>query len=95
MKRNAKVAIICVVLAIALAFFFFAPVIYWTNVTPPVPPVYRTFGLVKTVPIYRSLGCAVVGYGDLYSPGGVILNDRFYSSFGFSFGCKIPFPVYL
>ncbi len=84
---------IFVVIGIVLTFFF-APLFFWTNARPPVPPAYfNTPGL--GLPVYRSLGCAILGYGDLYSPGAVKLGGERYPAFGLSFGCKIPYLGYL
>jgi hypothetical protein len=93
MRPKTKVIGLGIILVIVLLFFF-APILYWTSVRPPVPPAYfNTPGLA--LPVYRSLGCSLLGYGDLYSPGSVKLGGLKYPAFGFSLGCKIPYPVYL
>ncbi len=73
MRRTTKVAVVGVTVAAALLFFF-GPVSLWFNGGSPVA------GQSVSVPVYRSLGCATVGFGDLYAP----------SWFGFSFGCELP-----
>lgn len=76
MGRTTKAITIIVALGV-LAFFLFAPVSFWfTETAGPV-------GYTSSVPVYRSFGCATIGYGDLYSP----------DWFGFSFGCSIPVPL--
>jgi hypothetical protein len=77
LSRRAAVAVSLAVV-VAAAVFFLAPVSFWFNEGPPfytAHPVYT--------PVYRSLGCAALGVGDLYAPGW----------FGFSLGCGIPVPV--
>jgi tetrahydromethanopterin S-methyltransferase subunit D len=77
MRRIAKLAAAGLVVVVAVGFFFLAPMSFW---------YYQGGGPVGAefhIPVYRSLGCATVGMGDLYSPGW----------FGFSFGCSIPVPV--
>jgi len=92
MKKITMIGIVVISIAV-LSFLFLAPVLYWTSVPPPIPPAYaRTPGL--QLPIYRSLGCAIFGYGDLFSPGGVTLGGVYYPAFVFSFGCKIPYQVH-
>jgi hypothetical protein len=73
MRRPTKV-IAAVIATIMVVVFFFAPVVWWFNMGSPIA------GVRMTTPVYRSLGCATLGYGDLYAPGW----------FGFSFGCNIP-----
>jgi hypothetical protein len=93
MRRKTKVAAGGFVLAIVLVFFF-APMLYWTSARPPIPPAYfNTPGLA--LPVYRSLGCAILGYGVLYSPGSVTVGGLQYPAFGFSLGCNTPYPVYV
>jgi len=76
---------------VIILLFFLAPVVFWKNDTPPIPPAYfRTPGLA--LPVYRSFGCAIFGVGDLYSPGADKLGGNSYPAFGFSFGCAIPYP---
>jgi hypothetical protein len=72
MRRVTKVAIAAVVSVALIAFFFFAPVFYWF--------AFSTVSFLPHQPVYRSLGCATVGFGDVYSPG--------YG--GFIFGCALP-----
>jgi len=93
MRSKTKVEVVGVLLIIVLVFFF-APVLYWTSAIPPVPPAYfNTPGL--SLPVYRSLVCAFFDIGDLYSLGSVKLGGLQYPAFGFSLGCKIPYPVYV
>ncbi len=75
MKRISMV--ITIIVAVGLLVFFLAPVSLWFNSGSPIA------GETMSVPVYRSLGCATVGFGDLYAP----------SWFGFSFGCSIPVPL--
>jgi hypothetical protein len=65
------------VAVVIVLVFLFAPVAFWF--TMRAGPV----GYESATPVYRSLGCATIGYGDLYAPGW----------FGFSFGCEIPVPI--
>jgi hypothetical protein len=76
MRRVAKV-VVAIAVVVVLAFFFLAPVALWLNLGSPIA------GQTMSVPVYRSLGCATVGIGDLYAP----------TWSGFSFGCKIPVPI--
>ncbi|MDE1852968.1 MAG: hypothetical protein KGI38_04370 [Thaumarchaeota archaeon] len=77
MGRTAKVVVTVVAVAIVLTVVFFAPVSYWF--TESAGPA----GYQSSIPVYRSLGCALTGFGDLYAPGW----------FGFSLGCSIPVPL--
>jgi hypothetical protein len=70
-------AALVLVVAVAILAFFLAPVAFWHNLRAG--PV----GSTSSTPVYRSLGCATLGYGDLYAPGW----------FGFSLGCTIPVPI--
>ena len=65
--------------AVIVLAFFFAPVAFWFNERGGPAIVLEKVG----PPVYRSLGCTTIGYGDLYAPGW----------FGFSFGCNIPVPI--
>jgi len=76
MGRSGKAAVALIATVVVLVFFL-APVTFWFNLR--VGPA----GYTQTVPVYRSLGCAVLGLGDLYAP----------EWFGFSFGCGIPVPI--
>jgi sterol desaturase/sphingolipid hydroxylase (fatty acid hydroxylase superfamily) len=76
MRRITKAVIVVVVIGL-VGFFFFAPVIYWYSLGSPVARQ------TADIPLYRSLGCATMGFGDLYAP----------NWFGFSFGCNIPVPL--
>jgi len=76
MKSRTKVVVVVVAVVIVMAFFL-APVAFWFDLRAG--PV----GYTQTVPVYRSLGCATVGLGDLYAP----------RWFGFSLGCDIPVPI--
>ena len=81
MRRSGQVLIACAVL-VGLCFFFLAPVFYWFT-TPNNPP----FSVTTTV--YRSAGCAILGYGVLYFPNG----DGYYTMTnirGFWLGCSLP-----
>ncbi len=69
MKPITKAATIIIAIAI-VSVYFFVPVVFWMSSGAP----------AKSVPVYRSLGCATLGLGDLYAPG----------LFGFNFGCQIP-----
>jgi len=64
-----------------LLFFFLAPVMFWFNIGPAYATSHPNF-----IPVYRSAGCAVFGYGDVYSQ---FLRANGYT-FGFAFGCQIP-----
>ncbi|MDG6923313.1 MAG: hypothetical protein JRN67_08490 [Nitrososphaerota archaeon] len=77
MRSSAKVAIACIVIVVVLAIFFLAPVLFWFNSGPVIA------GQTAKVPVYRSLGCATIGYGDLWAP----------NWFGFHLGCTIPVPI--
>lgn len=68
-------AIACVVIVVVLASFFFAPIVFWFSTGPE----YQAFPHPSQdiTPVYRSLGCVTVGYGDTYAPGW----------FGLVFGC--------
>jgi hypothetical protein len=70
MRRATKAAIVGTVVIFAGAFFFLAPVSYAGYLGQPAAPK----------PVYQSLGCSTVGFGDLYAP----------NMFGLSFGCQIP-----
>lgn len=66
-----------VIVALVAAFFFCAPVAFWYNagggpIMAGHAPPYR--------PVYRSLGCAYLGFGDVYAP----------SSGGLRLGCSGP-----
>lgn len=76
MRRVTKAVTVVVVIGL-VAFFFFAPVVHWYSLGSPIA------GQTADIPVYRSLGCAIVGLGDLYAP----------NWFGFSFGCNIPVPL--
>ena len=76
MRRGPRTFIVIMVAVTVLAFLY-APVVFWFNLRAG--PVGSQF----TTPVYRSLGCATFGYGDLYAPGW----------FGFSLGCTIPVPI--
>jgi len=78
MRRAVEAAGIGTAAVVVLAFFFLAPVVFWFNEYPPIVG-QRT--PANAMPVYRSLGCATVGIGDLYAP----------SWFGFSFGCQPPY----
>jgi hypothetical protein len=71
MNQRTKVAITVVILSGAVAFFLFAPVVYWFSYGP---------GLAMQNPphwdVYRSLGCATIGWGDVYSVQGLQLTCR-------------------
>jgi hypothetical protein len=72
-------AVVGIVVVLASLAFFLAPVNLWFNSGS------RVAGQMFNIPVYRSLGCATVGFGDLYSP----------NWFGFRFGCNLPFPPIL
>lgn len=72
MRRAKKVVVVGIAVAIALVFFL-APVMFWTRVGATLPGM---------APVYRSLGCQILGVGDIYSP----------NSFGFRLGCDIREP---
>jgi len=83
MKRNTKVAIGVIIIAVGLFSFFFVPAFYWFSVgtayaTPN--PVFQ--------PFYRSLGCMTVGFGDMYSTYFAYADLPNWS--GVQFGCSIP-----
>ncbi|MGD0319580.1 MAG: hypothetical protein ABSB56_07790 [Nitrososphaerales archaeon] len=80
MRRITKVIAVIVVVGL-FAFFFFAPVFLWGSVLVGHP---ATGDYVFKV--YRSLGCATVGFGVLYSHA---LNSQGW--LGFSLGCDLPF----
>jgi hypothetical protein len=83
MKRNTKVAIGVVIIAVGLFAFFLVPAFYWFRVGPAYAtpnPVYQ--------PFYRSLGCMTVGFGDEYSP--YLAQPSFPNWYGLQFGCSIP-----
>ena len=65
----------CLVI-VGIAFFLFAPVIYWYNASPFVSGNF---------PVYHSLGCATVGFGDTYASTWFNTNSGF-----FEFGCQAP-----
>jgi len=77
-RRSRKVAVVVIAAVMVLAFFF-APIAFWLNERGA--PAFVVEGAGS--PVYRSLGCITIGYGDLYAPGW----------FGFSFGCDIPVPI--
>ena len=85
MQRLAKVVIAGAVFVALLAFFivfFFVPTMLWYNATgDPIATANP-----NSYPVYRSLGCATIGFGVIYSPGW----------FGVTFGCNIQsqFPGY-
>ena len=76
MRRSRKVAVVVIAAVVVLAFFL-APVVWWFNLGSPIA------GEKMAIPVYRSLGCVTLGYGDIYAPGW----------FGFSFGCNISVPI--
>ena len=73
MKRR-TVALAGIAVVVVVAFFFLAPIAFWYNSGSPMA------GQIVSLPVYRSLGCATLGMGVLYSP----------SWFGFMFGCQAP-----
>jgi hypothetical protein len=77
-RLSRKVAVV-VIAAVLVMVFFFAPIAFWLNERGGPALVVERVG----PPVYRSLGCIVIGYGDLYAPGW----------FGFSFVCDIPVPI--
>ena len=74
MRRIVKIVLTSVIVLFFLAFFF-VPVTFWFYAGSPGAGVH--------FPVYRSLGCATVGFGDLYAP----------NWFGLSIGCQIPVPM--
>ncbi len=65
--RRRRALVVVIMIAVALLAFFLAPVAYWFSAGPeyqayPHPSMERT-------PVYRSLGCVTVGFGDTYGPG--------------------------
>lgn len=75
---KSRAILVTVVVVVIFAIFFLAPVLYWFNASPMVG---------GNLPVYRSVGCRVVGIGDLYAP----------NWFGIRLGCHIsphlPTPV--
>jgi hypothetical protein len=71
MNQRTKVAITVVIVSGAVAFFLFAPVVYWFSYGPaffmPNPPHWNMYG---------SLGCVTIGWGDIYSVQGLQLSCR-------------------
>jgi hypothetical protein len=83
MKRNKKVAVGVIIIAVGLFAFFFIPAFYWFSVGPGYAtphPVYQ--------PFYRSLGCMTVGLGDEYSA--YLAQAYFPNWYGLQLGCGIP-----
>ena len=80
MRRATKAAAVATGAVVVVAFFFLAPVVFWYDQQPPIEGQQVT---AYAAPVYRSLGCAAVGVGDMYSPGW----------FGLSFGCRPPILV--
>lgn len=76
-RISRRTALFAGVAAVVVIVFFLAPVVWWFNLGSPIA------GERVSNPVYRSLGCATLGYGDLYAP----------SWFGFSLGCEIPVPI--
>jgi len=77
MRRLVQVAVGGVAV-IALLVFLFAPIMFWYDATAPLIVNPNS----PSLPVYRSLGCAAIGFGDLYSP----------HWFGLSLGCQVQFP---
>lgn len=72
-----KAAMTVAVAVVLILFFLLAPVAFWHNEGPPIAGASVH---VSQIPIYRSLGCATVGVGDLYAP----------TWFGLKMGCRPP-----
>lgn len=55
-----------VFVTLTVGTFFFAPVVFWYSERggPVQPGAGEHYS-----PVFRSLGCAYVGYGDVYAPG--------------------------
>jgi hypothetical protein len=65
MRRARKMAVACIII-VGILVFFFAPIVFWFS-TGPEYQAYPHRSLNIT-PVYRSLGCVTVGYGDIYAP---------------------------
>ncbi|HYB06678.1 MAG TPA: hypothetical protein VEB87_00825 [Nitrososphaerales archaeon] len=83
MRRRTKALAGVAALAV-VAFFFLAPVMFWFNIGPAYATSHPNY-----IPVYRSAGCTVFGYGDMYSQ---ILTENGYT-FGLALGCQIPIPL--
>ena len=78
MKRSSKVAVVSVAVIVG-SVFFLVPLSYWY--TQDCGTIGFVCGVTGSHPVYRSLGCAAVGVGTLYSP----------DWFGPRLGCRV-FP---
>jgi len=84
MRRRTKAVMGGISVAAFLLFFFLAPVMLWFSIGPGYATSHPQF-----IPVYRSAGCVVFGYGDVYSQ---FLAANGYT-FGIGLGCQIPIPL--